>query len=1350
MKATLSILTLPQRWRNNQLTIRVLVMPRNFNPLIADQMAPGTVAWVDATMALTAKLISDPSKYPSILEASQPFALSSVAMPSGLRSIFEAIDGQFGGIPITDGSKRLQKANSGERARKYLPESYRASFNFTSVRTNDAALDDSYQCALREKNPIDPTFQSKLDLSWGKVFAYCLRQPKLAERVGFIYEATFAIDPTLLADGSWIYVDLDDGCSYKDAMINDQQLVKRYAAKLPKLATGDDRPLFSAVQFPVLVQNPAPGDSEDVPVSPSNLDELLIETAQYDDGFCKIVHANQPVSSDLLREKEDKDLPVITDAGIRLAWDDEQLLIWMNRQIKEDESFGVGSGRRTDAPPGVLQYRIDVRIKSDIVPNPNAWVPLCRVSNKLALEIGGQQIDAANNEVELGVEVYPTKPDAQSQLFWLPQYFANWIGKSLVLPDNDAIEIFKKEENTDPDRQAKKNDNYNIAGLGTMELLYGTKYEFRVRLADVTGGGPELLDNREYDAPSPEGSCDFRRMVQPQAVRLSTEVPEKDDEYFTGDSIELRRPLLGYPSVLFTGKYPNAIADLIADTDAAIAEKRPVGLPDPDVDAVEVLVEVKSLEMDMLLRYDTDSRESYAKLYLTKRLLPEDYNGSLSIPLTFVDANVLNFTDSQDLGTLGLVAGGDNIDDHDDIVLPKSRDIRITIRPVVKNKPEYYAKNSNLCRKGKPVTIITRREGTDERSLLKDLPEIDMIRALWLQPDTDTYLKATLTEVYVENASPVHRSRMIERLVESIDNSIEVESKGMSLVGKPGSRVQFGASRLIRNNLSPDSTSITIATKTDLLNQWIIPITMILDRDWTWDGLQTVAFKFYRQKKFVGAGLTADERNAIEWEDEQLVGDIEIKQAINVQALYSPDRSQTYLCFIDALEPKPELAAGFPEEMMVKYRIEANYKSIPNEVDVLKDDLPVLQLHLPMTTKPAQVPKIVSAGLAQSKYVADEMYATTEPRTRYLWLEFEDALQNSADTYFIRMLAYSPDPLLARWQADMFKAPEEAPLPINPEPVRVISPAHSDDRAGLSAMQELIPSDSSDKHFMVPLPPGLHAASPELFGFFTYEIRVGHKKGWSTAQARFGTALRTTGAQHPLPQLFCFATRNEKHIMVTAPYAQTVFDGANVTSDPPRTQLWALLYAQVKRADGREYRNVLLDDQLFVREPKPAPGPAGIITRINSDAVQYGITGWKNKDVANRLREFGLPVDSNLSVLVVEMLPTYERFFARSDFQRNNDNIRTVRTRTAPDVLNIVEEGMSVTYFNSVLGQVSHSAQEIQRRLETDLQLKMEEGFINEAEKNERVRPLTEQLGSQRILRTSTLTKVPEICCTEC
>jgi len=1344
MTATLSILTFPQRWQDNKLTIRTLIIPRNLDPTIKDQIAMGTPAWSDPNtiIALKARFITDPEIYPAITEADESFPLPGKKISPDAGDLFKEIAAQLGGIKST---AKLENAEPHHRTRKYLPESYRKSFNFTSPRTPDAVIDDSYHCAIKDKTGIDPLFKSSTDsLSWGKVFAFCLRQPALAKCVGFVYEETFDIDPDLVKNGGWLYIDLDTDCSYKAAMDADQTLVKRYAAKIPKLKKDETRALFAAVQFPVLLGLPPNPLNEDIPVQPSSFDDLLHEAAQYDDGFCKIIHANLPVSSDLLREKEDNELPVITDAGIRLGWDDEQLLIWMNRQMKQDET--LPAGRRTDAPMGVMQYRVDVRLHSDEEPNPNPWLPLCKVKNTRDLGIGNIVIDTAENETELGVEVYPAQLDARkTQPFWLPQYFANWIGKSLVLSDNDAIDIFRKEDNTIPDKQAKRYSNYAAAGLDGFQLLYGTKYDFRVRLADISSGGPACSDERIYAGPAPEGMCDFRRTVQPQTVRLNNVLPEKDDEYFTDELLTMRRPLLGYPSVVFTGRYPDAVADLIADVAIAINEKREVGLPDPDVESVEILVEVKALEMDMLLRQNTNSRESYARLYTTKRFFPAGFLDELEIPITFVDAPVLAFIDSQDLGNLGLVPGGDNIDDHSDIILPTSRDIRITLRPVVEDKPEYYAKNSELPKKGKPVVFITRKASMDETDLFKLVSEVDAIRGIWLQPDTDTYLRATPGEIFVENYQPGNTSSMMERLADALDKSIDVETKGLSLLGKQGVRIQFGVSRFIRHNMSPDSTNVTFSTKSDLLNHWIVPITLLLNRDWTWDGVKPESFKVFRQKKFVGAGLPEETRLAIPWEKEEKIGDIEMKQAINIQALYNPDRSQTYLCFIDAVEPHSPDPLKHPEEIMVKYRIEAQFKSLPDDaIAVEKDPDLILQLHLPITTKPSQVPRILGAGIAQSKYVSDDAYRSTEPRNRFLWLEFDEKLQNPNDFYGIRFLSYSPDPLLSRWEVEMFKAPEEPSLPINPEPIRIISPNHTDDRSGLNAMQELTKASDSERHYLVPLPPGLHAASAELFGFFTYEIRVGHKKGWSSAQGRFGSALRTTGVQHPPPQLFCTINRNEKHIMVTAPFALTVFNGANVTSDPPRTQLWALLYAQVKRADDKVYRNILLDDQLFLRQRTTQTKKGKKIVDINTDAVQYGITGWKNKDVREMLGQYGLPENSSLSVLVVEMLPTYDKFY--SPQRKTGSTKRSTQKGSLQEQLVKMEEGMEIHRFKANLNQFGIDAAALQQVLEDNLRTKIEEQIIEESQKQELIRPLTEQLGQERILRTSTLVPVPPIC----
>src|SRR5262249_56529370 len=133
------------------------------------------------------------------------------------------------------------------------------------------------------------------------------------------------------------------------------------------------------------------------------------------------------------------------------------------------------------------------------------------------------------------------------------------------------------------------------------------------------------------------------------------------------------------------------------------------------------------------------------------------------------------------------------------------------------------------------------------------------------------------------------------------------------------------------------------------------------------------------------------------------------------------------------------------------YRLEAQFASPP----VQADPPLAVSVTLPITTPPSQVPKLVSAGIALSPYVRSPDYSRTGPRRRALWIEFDSPVQNPRDTYFARLLALAPDPVLLGAPVDL---PDQAepPLPIDPEPIRVIIPGQSDDRAGIDAMQPLI------------------------------------------------------------------------------------------------------------------------------------------------------------------------------------------------------------------------------------------------------------------------------------------------------
>ena len=65
--------------------------------------------------------------------------------------------------------------------------------------------------------------------------------------------------------------------------------------------------------------------------------------------------------------------------------------------------------------------------------------------------LDGVTIDAPEDSdpgMELPVEVHPMQLDGNQATgrYWLPAYFAQWSGASLVLPDEDAAALYHTEE----------------------------------------------------------------------------------------------------------------------------------------------------------------------------------------------------------------------------------------------------------------------------------------------------------------------------------------------------------------------------------------------------------------------------------------------------------------------------------------------------------------------------------------------------------------------------------------------------------------------------------------------------------------------------------------------------------------------------------------------------------------------------------------------------------------------------------------------------------------------------------------------------------------------------------------
>lgn len=797
--------------------------------------------------------------------------------------------------------------------------------------------------------------------------------------------------------------------------------------------------------------------------------------------------------------------------------------------------------------------------------------------------------------------------------------------------------------------------------------------------------------------------------------------------------------------------------------------KEAFGIADPDVNRLEITVEVQTLKMDNLL--SVSGNDNYVHLYTTYRFFPpvnneNDFEAVLNIPIVYKDCKVLHTGDEVNLNS-DLQLGGVNINDLAEIVLPTARTIRLTIRGVceekVQNNAYYGVLNDNDkvhemdVRFGQVVQVMLYKASSNEEDLFVDATQAQKLQGIYLQPEPPNVFDGKLITLLI--GKEVEKAPdMVQRLAKQL----KIENIGLTLTAEKGERIQFGCSSRIRHTLSPDNSSLTFSSKGDLTHHWLCCISLLIDRDWTWDALEDRSFIVTRTLHFTHDSNA--EKETVE------VVDIEVRHTSSFEALQSPKRNYTRLLFIDAVEPKThrmqpvpnDKDPRFPDTIEVSYKIETRFKPNHPEQEDKKDNDEMLDITLPITTTPAQIPKIASAGIALSPYGRNDKYSATEPRQHFLWIEFEEPVKDPKDAYFARVLAYTTDQLISNNHPDLFIAPQEPSLAIDPEHIRVITQASSNDNAGLSAMQLMQKATDSDLHYLLPLPPGIHPDADEMFGFFTYEFRVGHYKyenenhtEWCTAQGRFGRPLRATGIQHPAPTLTCSVNRDEEKLYVSAPYAVAVFNGKNVTADPPRTQLWCLLYAQVKQADNKDFRNILLDDKQLdwrvqVEEEKGVNWftrydvlqrrtlknitiknwkdeldygnfkhvyKLAELDKINKDATKYGNVVWSNNEISQLLQLYGLPDNSPLSVLVVEILPTITNIYEHISGLDKYEVIHKLRD-------NIRVQGLSEPGLMKEKTMLMHQQKELQQGPS----------------------PLSDELGQHRILRTSPLTEVPFVC----
>ena len=1167
----LTLLPFLSHWdpASTEVTLNILTIPIGDprNPLAAAAPAPAAPSFVGAAISLAPHISTDALTVPTLADVPSSTPIISLNAPTGQQAIFNDLASQFN---INQPQPAFERQTA-FRLAKYLPHSYRGSFNFTAPKTELAVVDDSYLCALRcpPETPIVATPPST-DISWGEAFAMLIRHPAMARAAGLLHTVTINLNAAF--PGGWIFFSLSDTSPFAQQAAADPSYLRTYATRVPTLDTSRARPIFTAVSFPVAADAAAQA-------ALGSLDEVFDEAISFDDGFAKIVHARQPETTELAAD-DGSGLPLMNDMGIQLGWDDEDVLIGMNRGIGDNPDGTTPP----EAPSGVAGYRIDVRTSGT-----TQWTSLCQIAGS-STNLAGVALGSL--DAELNVEVQPTQVNNQ---FWLPMYYTRWEGGSLVAPSDQMQRLAGIPPRTTP-------LPYSAVGEHDVPLRYGNAYEFRVRLSDVAGGGPGANEDPEHPASAPIAKLDMRRNIRPNEVRLGAISPDENRP----TSVDVRRPLLGYPAALYTGN-PQALSVLdaiaTANQTATAQSQQPIAIPDPDTSLVRVDVFVEMPGFDQSVGSD-----GFKLLSRTYRAFPEltDLTAETALTLNF------NWVTAARLSDISWTNATTAVADTGPIDLPTARNVRVELSAVAPLNLTYFANEKATI--GRPEALW---EGTlrvaepESEPLFGPIDNTTALTSVFLQPDT---YKNALTWVAPS------QSRPSPLLVSRLASTLEFVDDSGSLYAPPGQRVVFSCNG-ITHTLAPDASSLTFTTTAELAQVWINTLRVPIARDWSWIGLANPGITVKRTTTLNGKAGS----------DKTVpLASFSIPHSVNMQATSGePDRDNMELIIVDVFTP-PLDENGHPHEVTLSYELygvmEAGGQTPPLTITS----------RLPVATKPRIAPRLVSAGHALSPYSREANYAETGDRERRLWLEFtEDPRQDPRDVLYGRVLALSPDPMLLPVYEPDADPPTHAELDLDPEKIRVIRPEQAEDFAGLSAMQALIPSPDSPKHFAVPLPPSLGPGSPELFGFFTMEFRLGHPKStneqpfWSTAQGRFGPPLVTQGVQFPAPPLQVSVRQQNSTYIASAEFAQPVRRGRHIPLSQPNTDIWFVLYARVMQADGKTMRNI----QLLTNKARLMPN------RKSRNVVRTGSVFWSMDTVESALATLGLGPETPLSTLGVELLP---------------------------------------------------------------------------------------------------------------
>ena len=826
------------------------------------------------------------------------------------------------------------------------------------------AAGDGYGCDLRGAKP-KTTPVPKRPLQWGEIFSHALRQPLIAQAIGMSYlSIRIPIDALQVAGGGWLWIEIDttSPSNWYSKLVTSsaalpyyEQPVRSYAARIPSLTSPQS--LFAAVLFPTIPT---------IPKAASNvLHAAQYEADTYVDGFAKIVHGFQPDAADAI-VGNDPNLVPGTDAGFQIGWDDVQVTTWFQRQVQAAQDLQAGKPA-DEFPLGVQSYRVDARQVSDGTADPQAPTPAWESLVTVDATVSAGDSFTAGAVEELGIEPTPVA-NGNSTNFWLPRYFAHWRGRSLVLNDPYAYAFSGGQAPPAyPQSPGAPQFSGTLTEVISIGLRYGNWYQFRARLADLTGGGPAPADT----APDAGvATLQFLRHVPPKAVAA------KLDQKTNPSTITVTRPRLNYPEMVFAGAAKQADLDsFLSQLQAGTITS--VFTPDPDVVTLEIIVEARAPVGDtgtQAFMGDMDSPPQPGDLDGSFRVI---YNQRVPFIGDTVTLNIVPAPHSQ-IRLIPLPAPGSTT-----LAVPTGRNLRIRLRGLGDAAPEYWG--SSVASTGLVTDVQVRYEVASETGVIIDanvqesLPA--QLQAFYLRedpsiPQQNVVAAGVNSALAAASFSSDVASGLRQSLalafessaptpIQNLAQALKLPVTGQTLTGPPGRRVLFGAQNTLRHSITQDGSSITFSSLKDLIGHWIVVIRLTLDRDWTYSGIaqngaNQTGFAFSGGFSLTGPPVMAD------------LGRIALPGVVADLAAQPPadpaeavaQRDQTDLIFfatVDTTVPPDK----FPDVTQTAWQLSATFTGTPTTGVPLWSSGPALEL--PITLPPRQTPTSSTApGISRS------------------------------------------------------------------------------------------------------------------------------------------------------------------------------------------------------------------------------------------------------------------------------------------------------------------------------------------------------------------------------------------------